>query len=142
MPAPLLAHAQTSRMALTNQDSVQAAPPFKSSCLGAQRSLSKLSLVPALSSLPPIFLNQRAPNKDVTREGILVFGGVHSCWSGCAPQLVLETPGRRGTLTTTLGDPEKEAPSNVLKAREKKLKSDTRTQRAVNFRTLNTWSGE
>ena len=55
-PAPLLAHAQTSRMALTNQDSVQASPPFKSSCLGAQRPLSKLSLVPALSSLPPIFL--------------------------------------------------------------------------------------
>ena len=85
MPAPLLAHAQTSRMALTNQDSVQAAPPFKSNCLGAQRSLSKLSLVPALSSLPPIFLNQRAPNKDVTREGILVFGGVHSCWTGWPP---------------------------------------------------------
>ena len=47
----------------------------------------------------------------MTREGILVFSGVHSCWSGCALQLVLETPGRRGTLTTTLGDPEKEAPS-------------------------------
>ena len=39
-------------------------------------------------------------------------------------------------------DPEKDVPSNVLKVREKKLKSDTRTQRAVNFRTLNTWSGE
>ena len=86
MPAPLLAHAQTSRMALTNQDSIQASPPFKSSCLGTLLPLSKLSLVPALSSLPPIFLNQRAPNKDVTREGILVFSGVHSCWSGCAPQ--------------------------------------------------------
>ena len=57
-PAPLLAHAQTSRMALTNQDSVQASPPFKSSCLWALLALSKLSLVPALSSLPPIFLNQ------------------------------------------------------------------------------------
>ena len=33
------------------------------------------------------------------------------------------------------GDPEKEAPSNVLKAREKKPRSDT-GQRAVNFRTL------
>ena len=44
------------------------------------------------------------------------------------PQLVLETPGRQGTLTTTPGDPEKEVPSNVLKVREKKLKSDTSTE--------------